>query len=306
MRAATPTVLTERFAVMGTHAEVQVVGGAPTVARQARARLDALEMRWSRFRTGSDVTALNRCAGSSVPVAHETLLLLERAVAGARATDGRYDPTVGGALISHGYDRTFTEVAGHAIDLTPEPVIDASWPLIEVDRVAGTACIPEGSVFDPGGIGKGLAADLVVQELADQAAGLLVNVGGDLRMTGLAPDPSGWVVSVDDPFRDGHELARLAVPAGAVATSSNLARRWTTATGPAHHIIDPRTGRPAATGTAAVTVVAAEAWWAEVFATSLFLQGPAGLAAVDATVEAVVVTNDGTCHATPAFEAVLR
>lgn len=299
-------VRVERFSVMGTYAEVQVIEGDPSIISQARIRLNALEARWSRFRSGSDITALNKCAGFSVPVAPETLLLLDRAVAGARATDGRYDPTVGGALLAHGYDRTFTEVAEHARTVVPEPVIDASWPAIEIDHAAGTACLPEGTIFDPGGIGKGLAADLVADELIGQAAGLLVNVGGDLRMQGLAPDPAGWVVSVDDPFDPAGEIARLAIPGGGVATSSDRQRRWETASGPAHHIIDPRTGRPAVTGAAAVTVVAAEAWWAEVYATSLFLQGPAGLDDVDGTVEALIVTADGERHATPAFAAVLR
>lgn len=303
---ARPDVRVERFSVMGTHAEVQVIDGSPRLISAARSRLDALEARWSRFRSGSDITALNRCAGASVPVAPETLLLLERAMAGARATDGRYDPTVGGALLAHGYDRTFTEVAHHARTVVPEPVIDASWPAIEIDRAASTARLPEGTVFDPGGIGKGLAADLVVSELADQAAGFLVNLGGDLRMQGRAPDAAGWVVAVDDPFDPTGEVARLAIPGGGVATSSSRQRRWETASGPAHHIIDPRTGRPAVTGAVAVTVVAAEAWWAEVHATSLFLQGPAGLDLLDGTVEALIVTADGGRHATPAFAAVLR
>ena len=149
----TATAHQDEFSVMGTHAEVQVVDGDPAVLRQVRARLASLEARWSRFLPGSDISVLNRSAGSWVPVADETLLLFDRAVVGARATDGRYDPTVGAALVAHGYDRTFVEVAAHAADLTPFPVIDASWPAIEVDVSNGTACLPAGTTFDPGGIG---------------------------------------------------------------------------------------------------------------------------------------------------------
>jgi thiamine biosynthesis lipoprotein len=300
-----PSAVT-RFEVMGTHAEVHVTGGDPTIAAQARSRLAALETRWSRFRSGSDISELNRCAGHPVPVAAETLLLLDRSIQGARATEGRFDPTVGAALVSHGSDRTFVEVAAHARTLVPVPVIDASWPLIEIDHERSTAVLPAGTLFDPGGIGKGLAADLVVEELGPRAAGILVNIGGDVRMEGTPPHDGGWVVSVDDPFDRSRELGRLALPGGAVATSSSLQRRWTTALGPAHHIIDPRTGRPADSGVVAVTVVAADAWWAEVHATSLFLGGDAAIDTAGGTIEAVVVHADGTTVRTPAFEAVLR
>lgn len=300
-----PPVAVERFSVMGTHAEVQVIDGPLELIVEARARLDALEERWSRFRPSSDVSRLNAASGAWVPVARETLLLLDRAVTGARATDGRFDPTIGAALVAHGYDRTFAEVADRSVELVPEPVVDGSWPMIELDHGAGAALLPEGTWFDPGGIGKGLAADLVCSELAERAGGLLVNVGGDLRMRGTAPDPAGWVVRVDDPFDRERELTRLAIPEGGVATSSNQHRRWHTAEGAAHHIIDPRTGRPAESEVVAVTVVAAEAWWAEVQATSLFIAGPEGLDEVDATAEVAIVTADGEVHATRGFSAVL-
>ena len=291
---------------MGTAVHVRTVGGSPSVVEQAELRLAALESRWSRFRTGSDISELNRSAGQWVPVAADTILLLERAVAAARATEGRFDPTIGAALIAHGYDRTFAAVAAHAAQLTPTPVIDASWPAIEIDATAGQACLPEETIFDPGGIGKGLAADLVAEELAPQAEGILVNVGGDVRLCGEADDPAGWVLTVEDPFDPSEELTRIALPHGAVATSSKQARRWTTSAGDAHHIIDPTTGRPADGDVAAVTVVASHAWWAEVQATSLFLQGPDCLDRVDDTIEALLVLDDGTRIATPGMEAVLR
>ena len=294
-----------QFEAMGTRVHVRTVGGTSAVAHQARERLAYLEARWSRFRPGSDVSELNREAGRSVPVARETVLLLQRATAAAAATAGRFDPTVGGALLAHGYDRTFAEVSVRARDLQPTAVVDASWPAIEIDPEAGTACLPEGTVFDPGGIGKGLAADLVATELADQVDGILVNLGGDLRACGASADPAGWVISIDDPHRADAELTRLALPSGAVATSSQMGRRWQTAAGPAHHIIDPRTGRPASSDIAAVTVVAAEAWWAEAQATSLLLGGRRGLADVDPSVEALVVGCDGSRSSTPGLAAVL-
>lgn len=300
-----PGVAVERFAAMGTRAEVHVVDGAASLAEVARNRLAWLEALWSRFRTGSEVSALNRAAGSWVPVSPETLLLLDRSVAAAAATDGRYDPTVGAAVAAHGYDRTFAEVADHARTLHPIPAIDAAWPMIETDHHEGIARLPLGTSFDPGGIGKGLAADLVATELAPLAAGLLVNVGGDLRAVGQAPTDDGWVISLEDPFDPSGELGRLSIPEGAVATSTRMRRAWETAAGPVHHLMDPRTGTSARTGVAAATVVAAEAWWAEVQATSMFLLGPRSPLGAAADIEALVVADDGTRCCTPGLDGVL-
>jgi thiamine biosynthesis lipoprotein len=301
-----PVAHVERFAAMGTRAEVHVVDGPARTIELVRTRLAWLEARWSRFRPGSDVSELNREAGRWVPVAPETLLLLDRAVAAAAATDGRYDPTVGAALAAHGYDRTFEEVAEHARSLVPRPSIDAAWPMIETDHRAGTARLPEGTSFDPGGIGKGLAADLAASELSDQAAGLLVNLGGDLRAIGQGPTEDGWVISIEDPFHPDVELARLAIAEGAVASSTRTRRTWETATGAVHHLIDPRTGTSARTGVAAVTVVAAEAWWAEAQATSMFLLGPRSATTASADVEVLIVADDGTQTWSPGLDGVLR
>jgi thiamine biosynthesis lipoprotein len=126
-----------------------------------------------------------------------------------------------------------------------------------------------------------------------------------LRAIGRAPAPEGWVVTVPDPLHADRELLRLAVPDGAVATSSRLQRRWRTTTGEAHHLIDPHTGRPAETHVVAVTVVAGEAWWAEALTKALFLAGPAGMSTLD-VVHAVLVTADGARHATTELRSTLR
>ncbi|MEV5877337.1 FAD:protein FMN transferase [Streptomyces sp. NPDC052101] len=146
-------------------------------------------------------------------------------------------------------------------------------PGIEID--GGRILVPEGARLDLGGIGKGYAADLVAYELRTaRAAGALVNLGGDVRVSGTPPTDAGWVVSVADPWQDGRDLVTLAVAEGAVATSSRLRRSWRRGGQEAHHLIDPRTGAPAADGIAAVTVVAQQAHWAEILAKAALIAGP--------------------------------
>jgi thiamine biosynthesis lipoprotein len=233
---------------------------------------------------------------------------VSHAVAAWELSGGRFDPTVGAALIALGYDRDFADVARRrgpaGAGTAPGPAPGPAG--IAVDRARGSITLPDGVIFDPGGIGKGLAADLAAEALLDIGAlGALVNLGGDLRAAGAAPGDDGWAVSLPDPLRPGHELARFTLPHGAVATSSRLRRRWTTGARPAHHLVDPATGLPATAATVAVSVVADRAWRAEALSTSLFLGDP-GEIDRHPDAHAIVVTADGRRYASPPLEATLR
>lgn len=301
--ARTPAAVRDR--AMGSAVEVVVIGGDEALAGRGLARVRELERRWSRFLPDSDVSRLNRAEGRPVHVSPATTTLVQRAIAGWALTDGAFDPSVGPSLIAHGYDRDFELVRGR-IAAAPRASAAPGLGGVRVDGRSSTVTLPAGVFFDPGGIGKGLAADLAVDALlAAGAAGALVNVGGDLRVGGEPPDGDGWTITIPDPLAPHRELLRLAIPSGAVATSGRLERRWSTVTGPAHHLIDPASGRPARTDVAAVTVVAGEAWWAEVLTKALFLSGPAALGRL-AHAHAVVVMDDGTRHATAELEATLR
>ena len=134
---------------------------------------------------------------------------------------------------------------------------------------------PAGVALDPGGIGKGLAADLVVaQLLAAGRGGALVDVGGDLACAGTAPLPGGWPVTVEHPDDVRRRpRARSRSSAGGVATSSTRSRRWVHDGAVRHHVIDPASGAMSDTDLAAVTVIARSGWLAEAHATAAILAG---------------------------------
>jgi thiamine biosynthesis lipoprotein len=289
-----------RFRAMGCDVQV-VIDGPRHLLRLARDRVEELERRWSRFRPGSEISRLNLLAGSPVQVSPVTLGLVRRAVQGARVTGGRYDPTVLGDVLRAGYDRSFEQLAGH--DPGAGSSLGRGWAEIVVDPAGPAITLPAGVGLDPGGIGKGYAADLLVAELrAAGAAGVCVNLGGDLRVDGHPPGGGSWVVAIEHPLRPG-PAATVTVDRGAVATSSRMRRAWGPAANRRHHLIDPATGRPAASGLAAVTVLAAEGWQAEVLAKAAFLgglgQGPALLAAVGA--DGLLVDDHGGLHRTTGF-----
>jgi len=176
---------------------------------------------------------------------------------------------------------------------------------IEIDGLA--IRLPAGVGFDPGGIGKGLAADLVVEEIRSLGAdGVCVNLGGDLRVDGLGPEGGVWTVALEHPVRD-EPLAVIGLTAGAVGTSTTLRRRWDSAGGMRHHLIDPATGLPSTSGTQFVSVVAAHGWVAEVLAKAILLRGPAHpFDLIGGTgAEAIVVTDDGRILSSDGFSSFL-
>lgn len=153
------------------------------------------------------------------------------AVSAWRRTGGLFDPTVLTALVGAGYDRSFErlEADGPAAPLRRPPGCGG----VVVRPSAGLVILPAGEGLDFGGMAKGLAADWVVEQLLEDAAGACVNMGGDLRVAGEPPEDDGWVVAVEHPAHAGSQLVSLALSEGAVCTSSRLRRRWRRSGGPA-------------------------------------------------------------------------
>jgi thiamine biosynthesis lipoprotein len=139
--------------------------------------------------------------------------------------------------------------------------------------------------------------------LQDGASGACVNLGGDLRVAGAPPTDDGWVLDVA--YAPG---VLIALADGAAATSSRLERRWRRGGHELHHLLDPRSGMPAHTGIAAVTVVAGRAADAEMLTKAAFLAG-AGNApelVTSAGATGLLLLDDGALVALPGVEGYLR
>lgn len=245
----------------------------PDQLERAVDQLRHLEDLWSRFITDSDISRINTEAGTPVAVAPETIELVETMKQAWELTQGRYDPTVLPILVANGYASSRVDPAAttvlpagrHRIGTTDE---------VTIDRRRSTVAVPPGVALDPGGIGKGLAADLAVASLIEGgAAGALVSIGGDLTAAGVAPGPEGWRVDIERPDPGDAPLCRTTIDHGGVATSSTRSRRWVHEGRPQHHAIDPATGAPSETDLASVTVFTTSGWRAEAFATAALLAG---------------------------------
>jgi thiamine biosynthesis lipoprotein len=227
---------------------VEVVVGAADPEPLAAAALDQvarLERCWSRFVPGSELIRLNAAAGRSVTVSPALLLAVESAAALYAETGGAFDPTVGARLAALGYDRTFAEVAASSpVAVAPPEGRAPGMAGVAVDRGRRTVTVPAGVTLDLGGLGKGLAADLICRRLLRLgASAVCVAVGGDVAAAGDAPG-GGWSIPVEDPFGDG-VLFHHRLTAGAIVASTIRFRSWERAGRRLHHLIDPRTGDPA-------------------------------------------------------------
>lgn len=292
------------FRVMASDAQVILVDPAQGAEEYARTRLEELERRWSRFLPGSDVSRLNTSQDAFLMVSADTIGLLATMKHAWQATAGRYDPTMLGAINAAGYStsidgsgKTSCRVGSRARGCT---VAD-----VQIDAATSSVVVPSGVGLDPGGIGKGYAADIVVTELLEGGtAGALVSVGGDLAASGNPPTPEGWFVAVEHPLDSSRELVRLVLGAGGIATSSTLSRAWVQDGDRRHHVIDPGTQTCSSTDLAAVTVIARAGWEAEVHATAALLSGAEQALGYLARrrLDGVVTTLEGSTSMSPALE----
>ncbi|HEY5014272.1 MAG TPA: FAD:protein FMN transferase [Acidimicrobiia bacterium] len=298
-----PDSAERRFGAMGTSIHLIGVGDrAAELLEAAEERIHHLEAQWSRFRPTSELSRLNERAGTRTTLTPETYDLVAAAVAGWERTDGLFDPTLLTAVEQVGYDASFDSLpadrpgAGAAPGAAVQPLApSAGCAGIELDPVEHTVRLPAGARLDLGGIAKGYSADLVVADLADAGLdGACANLGGDVRVWGVAPKGGGWTVEIQDPTSDAAPLAVLEIDDGAIVTSTRLKRRWLVDGVEQHHLIDPRTGRSAFTGWAQVSVIAGTATEAEILVKALFLAGPSRTDLLDELdARAVLVGDDG-------------
>jgi FAD:protein FMN transferase len=237
-RPAEPAPVT--FRALGTVVSVLVTEPGPRDAASAilRAELAAVDAACSRFRDDSELSRLNRAGGRPVTISRYFADALATALAAAQATDGDVDPTCGRSLIAIGYDRDFDELRRDAapwspagpLTVTGAPV--AGWWLVELDRRRRTARVPQGVLLDLGATAKALAADRAATRIAEAlGCGVLVNLGGDIRVAGPPPE-GGWRIGIADDLApdDAPEVTALAqtvvITDGGLATSSPKVRSW--------------------------------------------------------------------------------
>ncbi len=279
-------------------------GGAAHPLAEVRGWFDTWEQHLSRFRDDSELSRLNRASGAWTSVSPVLWEVVDAAFAAAAQTGGLVSPALLDALEATGYDRSFELVraapeaargrADAPILQTSSPSVLAWWT-IRRDAAVRALHLPRGLRIDLGGIAKGWAADRAAQ-LLGRSGPALVDAGGDIAVSGPLPGGTAWSIGVADPRAPDADLEMLLLHRGGIATSGRDYRRWQHGGAWQHHILDPRTGRPAATDVLSATVVAPTAREAEAAAkVALILGSHDGQAWLDArpALAGLLVLEDG-------------
>ncbi len=262
---------------LGTSVVVAVTDPAelPAAREVVAAEVAALDLACSRFRDDSDLSRLNAAAGLPVLVSPLLAQAIRVALRAARLTDGDVDPTVGGCMAAIGYDADFATIGldGPPLPAPSQPA--PGWATVTIGDDPALVTIPLGTALDLGATAKALGADLAAAAVhAACRCGVLVGLGGDIAVAGTPPR-GGWPVRVTDDHAASAEAPgqRITLTGGGLATSSSTVRHWHRGGTELHHIIDPRTGAPAASPYRTISVAAASCVDANTASTAAMVRG---------------------------------
>jgi thiamine biosynthesis lipoprotein len=281
----------------------RLLASAPPLQAADRERAFVLEFsdRLSRFRSDSDLSALNCDPRTVVPSPPLLRAAVSAALWSAQRSGGLVDPTLVRALERNGYDRSLDGVEPASLEqaLAHAPPRrrarsdpSARWRRVVVDDQQGTITRPPGVMIDPGGTGKGLCADAVAVRLAGYAR-FVVDCGGDIAVGGIGAQLKPYAIAVEHPLT-GSSIGSIEVAGGGIATSGLNVRIWRRADGAfAHHLLDPSTGSPVWTGLIGATALGDSALEAETLSKMALLLGPDGARRVLAAHGGLIVHDSG-------------
>lgn len=266
-----PKEATASLFAMNTYMTFTAYGETAGVTLEEAVDLvEKVEDLWSVTDTGSEIYAANHNGGRPIPVSRETAELVSFALEMAEETDGALDPTLYPVLAAWGFTTDTKQVPS-------EPEIDGLLQNVDYRRISldGTSLtVPDGMALDLGAVGKGYAASLVAEVLAEHdVTSALVNLGGNVQAVGHRPDGRDWRIGVRAPWED-ENLGVLEISDAAVVTSGGYENYFEDAEGNLYwHILDPATGRPADNGLRAVTIVGEDGGRCDALSTALFVMG---------------------------------
>ena len=264
------------FPALGTTATVVTTDERTlhAASEEVRRELADIDGTCSRFRADSDLMRVNAAAGRWVEVDLLLVEAVEVALRAARVTCGLVDPTIGGAMLSVGYDRDFAQVIEGGGSRILSWIAAPGWHLVEIRRDPASIRVGAGICIDLGSTAKALAADRsAIRASAVTGTGVLVGLGGDIAVAG-SPPADGWPVGIaEDHAGEPEPGESISIFSGGVATSSTTVRRWMQAGTSVHHILDPRSGRPASGIWRTVSVCAATCVDANIASTAAIVAG---------------------------------
>ena len=265
------------------------------------AALDAVSDELTRLDALLDATDAESAIGrlnAGETIDGEVAALVRQAVDYSEATGGAFDPTVYPLVRLWGFTDETQRVPSDA-EITAA-LANIGTNQVQLDETA--VSLHPGAAIDLGGIAKGYAADRCVALLQQSDAAALLSLGGNIQTYGAKPDGTPWTIGIADPQQPEQAVASVAVTGTKALVTSGGYQRYFEADGVTyHHIIDPKTGRPAESGLASVTILADSGTMADAYSTALFVMGledAVDFWRAEQSFEAVFITTDGEIYAT--------
>ena len=246
---------------------------------------------------------INHAMGSPVVVNEQIAKMLRTALTVYERTNGAFDLTTYPLSKLWGFIDQNYRVPSDAEIERLLPCVDMSKVQLAAtdDSANSLVTMPADMALSFGAVAKGCASDYAIQAM--RAAGVtsgVVSLGGNVQTLGKKPDGSDWRIAVKDPADPSKFLGVLTAADTFVVTSGIYERGFEENGVRYHHIIDPKTGKPAESGLVSVTVVCGDGAWADALSTACFVLGEAGSLALRDTlaaeknlrIELILVTDD--------------
>jgi thiamine biosynthesis lipoprotein len=266
---------------------------------------DRFPQRGTVARNLSDVCRINDMAGvKPVRVDKDVYDMLALAGKYHGITEGAFDVTVGPVMDLWGFCGNNPHVPTVA-DIR-RALAFVGEDKLELNGKERSAFLKNtGMSLDLGAVAKGYATEKAVRVLRKHGIGkVLIDAGGNIRVIGNNADGKSWRIGIKDPRRSGDILAVLSLEDSAAVTSGDYYRFFTAGGKRYNHILNPRTGWPAAENMS-VTVIAKNAGLADVLSTAFFVLDPEKAMEIVKRlkdVELFIVSSDGRIMMTPRLE----
>ncbi len=244
-------------------------------------RLEELDRMLSEEYPGSAVNELNKAAGREyVRVPDEVWHILKISQKYSTLTDGAWDITLGKPIALWGIGTDHPRIpSDEDLDNARKSCGWQHLTLREEDQ--SVLLEQEGMAIHFGGIAKGYALD-EIQKIF-QAHGVengLIDMGAS-SLCALGKNEKGtpWIIGIRHPRSEKSLLAKLPLTNQMLSTSGDYERFFEEDGQRYHHILDPRTCRPADNGLTSVTVVISNSMEdagmiSDLLSTAVFVMGP--------------------------------
>ncbi len=264
-----------------------------------------VENLFSSYLPDSEISRLNRSAGEGwEKLSAETIGVLQRAKHWSEWSSGAFDITVGPALALWKFDTAQTPLPSSKQSDSAVSLIHYKDLQIKANQAR---LARKGMSVQLGAIAKGYAVDRAVKILQEEGiADAFINAGGDLKSIGMKSPNQPWKIGLQHPRYPEKMIGAFSLSKRAIATSGDYQKYFIQEGERYHHILNPKTGRPAKeSGVVSATVLADSVMDADALATALFVMGPQALEQIRLleNVEAMVILKTGKTYFTPGFQA---